>query len=72
MANLTQITNETSTGYINLMFHRILLVQLANLFLLCPLSSLDDTVRVFEGDDFDSSHIINHNNQTGRWISSFK
>ncbi|CAM0948790.1 unnamed protein product [Alopecurus aequalis] len=35
-------------------------------------TSLDDTVRVFDGDDFDSSHIIKHNNQTGRWISTFK
>uniref|UniRef100_A0A453CPJ7 Uncharacterized protein n=1 Tax=Aegilops tauschii subsp. strangulata TaxID=200361 RepID=A0A453CPJ7_AEGTS len=35
-------------------------------------TSLDDTVRVFCGDDFDRSHIIKHNNQTGRWISTFK
>ncbi|KAM0902123.1 hypothetical protein ACQ4PT_019505 [Festuca glaucescens] len=35
-------------------------------------TSFDDTVGVFEGDDFDSSHIIKRNNQTGRWISSFK
>ncbi|KAM0904397.1 hypothetical protein ACQ4PT_018034 [Festuca glaucescens] len=42
------------------------------LFLFCPLSSLEDTVRVFHGDDFDSSHIIKHNNQTGRWLSTFK
>nr|BAK04592.1 predicted protein [Hordeum vulgare subsp. vulgare] len=35
-------------------------------------TSLDDTVRVFCGDDFDRSHSIKHNNQTGRWISTFK
>ena len=54
-----------------LMFRRILLVKMA-LFLLCMLSSLEDTVRVFHGDGFDSSHIIKHNNQTGRWLSTFK
>jgi hypothetical protein len=53
------------------MLHRILLVQRA-LFLFCLLSSLEDTVRFFHGDDFDSSHIIKHNNQTGRWLSTFK
>uniref|UniRef100_A0ACD6AFB5 Uncharacterized protein n=1 Tax=Avena sativa TaxID=4498 RepID=A0ACD6AFB5_AVESA len=35
-------------------------------------TSLEDTVRVFHGDDFDSSRIIKHNNQTGRWLSTFK
>jgi hypothetical protein len=53
------------------LFHRILLAQMT-LFLFCPLSSLEDTVRVFHCDDFDSSHTIKHNNQTGRWLSTFK
>ncbi|KAI5011519.1 hypothetical protein ZWY2020_013656 [Hordeum vulgare] len=40
--------------------------------LMLATTSLDDTVRVFCGDDFDRSHSIKHNNQTGRWISTFK
>lgn len=35
-------------------------------------TSLEDTVRIFGGDDFGNSHSIKHNNQTGRWLSTFK
>ncbi|XP_062196716.1 DNA damage-binding protein cmr1-like [Phragmites australis] len=35
-------------------------------------TSLDDTVRVFNVDNFDDSYIIKHYNQTGRWLSTFK
>ncbi|KAF0900660.1 hypothetical protein E2562_033881 [Oryza meyeriana var. granulata] len=35
-------------------------------------TSLDDTVRIFSVDNFDISHIMKHNNKTGRWLSTFK
>ncbi|KAG8087059.1 hypothetical protein GUJ93_ZPchr0010g9809 [Zizania palustris] len=34
-------------------------------------TSLDDTVRIFSVDNF-NSHIMKHNNMTGRWLSTFK
>ncbi|KAK3123160.1 hypothetical protein QOZ80_8AG0625000 [Eleusine coracana subsp. coracana] len=35
-------------------------------------TSLDDTVRIFDLDNSDVSCILSHNNQTGRWLSTFK
>ncbi|KAF4347548.1 hypothetical protein G4B88_012862 [Cannabis sativa] len=35
-------------------------------------TSLDDTVRILDGDNFEEASWIPHNNQTGRWISQFK
>ncbi|KAF8729730.1 hypothetical protein HU200_017695 [Digitaria exilis] len=35
-------------------------------------TSLDDTVRVFNMDNFDDSYILKHDNRTGRWLSTFK
>ncbi|KAG2578011.1 hypothetical protein PVAP13_6NG169900, partial [Panicum virgatum] len=33
---------------------------------------LDDTVRIFNMDNFDESCILKHDNRTGRWLSTFK
>ncbi|TVU42371.1 hypothetical protein EJB05_08773, partial [Eragrostis curvula] len=33
---------------------------------------LDDTVRIFNVDNYDISCVLKHNNQTGRWLSTFK
>ncbi|KAL6639976.1 hypothetical protein ACP70R_022286 [Stipagrostis hirtigluma subsp. patula] len=35
-------------------------------------TSLDDTVQIFNVDNFDVSYIMKHYNQTGRWLSTFK
>ncbi|WVZ85237.1 hypothetical protein U9M48_032184 [Paspalum notatum var. saurae] len=35
-------------------------------------TSLDDTVRIFNVDNFDESCILKHDNRTGRWLSTFK
>ncbi|CAO2206403.1 unnamed protein product [Urochloa humidicola] len=35
-------------------------------------TSLDDTVRIFNMDNFDDSCVLDHNNKTGRWLSTFK
>ncbi|KAM6553178.1 hypothetical protein CsatB_013940 [Cannabis sativa] len=35
-------------------------------------TSLDDTVRILDGANFEEASWIPHNNQTGRWISQFK
>ncbi|KAM7264763.1 hypothetical protein ACFE04_002446 [Oxalis oulophora] len=35
-------------------------------------TSLDDTVGIVSGSNFDDTSIISHNNQTGRWLSKFK
>ncbi|XP_078171350.1 DROUGHT SENSITIVE 1 isoform X2 [Carex rostrata] len=35
-------------------------------------TSLDDTVRIQSGPQFEYSSIIVHNNQTGRWLSKFR
>nr|TKW09663.1 hypothetical protein SEVIR_6G117600v2 [Setaria viridis] len=35
-------------------------------------TSLDDTVRIFNVDNFDDSCVLDHNNRTGRWLSTFK
>ncbi|KAG0538237.1 hypothetical protein BDA96_03G218000 [Sorghum bicolor] len=35
-------------------------------------TSLDDTVRIFNMDNFDDSCILKHDNRTGRWLSTFK
>ena len=34
--------------------------------------SMDDTVGIVTGVNFDNTSMIKHNNQTGRWISSFR
>uniref|UniRef100_A0A804LQA6 DROUGHT SENSITIVE 1 n=1 Tax=Zea mays TaxID=4577 RepID=A0A804LQA6_MAIZE len=35
-------------------------------------TSLDDTVRIFDIDNFDDSCTLKHDNRTGRWLSTFK
>ncbi|RLM60956.1 hypothetical protein C2845_PM14G07140 [Panicum miliaceum] len=35
-------------------------------------TSLDDTVQIFNTDNFDESCILKHDNRTGRWLSTFK
>nr|XP_043622135.1 WD repeat-containing protein 76-like [Erigeron canadensis]XP_043622136.1 WD repeat-containing protein 76-like [Erigeron canadensis] len=35
-------------------------------------TSLDDKIGVLSGANYDDEFMINHNNQTGRWLSTFK
>ncbi|KAJ3693426.1 hypothetical protein LUZ60_008906 [Juncus effusus] len=35
-------------------------------------TSIDDTIRISSGSNFDNQSVIHHNNQTGRWLSSFR
>ncbi|KAK9055152.1 hypothetical protein SSX86_026234 [Deinandra increscens subsp. villosa] len=35
-------------------------------------TSLDDKIGVLSGPNYEDEFIINHNNQTGRWLSTFK
>ncbi|XP_010265685.1 PREDICTED: WD repeat-containing protein 76 [Nelumbo nucifera] len=35
-------------------------------------TSINDTVAIFSGVDFENVSLIQHNNQTGRWLSSFR